>query len=294
MFKSMRDYAYRLLNVFAEATFGGNPLCVFEDGRGLSDTEMQALARQFNLSETVFLLPSDQADRHMRIFTPGTEMAFAGHPSVGSAAVVSDLLQTGSQLSLSCRAGIVPLQRNEAVWSFVAPKAAQITPCPASAAELAPVLGLRAEDIVAEPLWVNTGSDQLLIAVNSAAALQQAGFRAELLARWPRSSLGRRTVFVFYIENNSDHSVQGQAAIQARYFFERVDGGVGEDPATGSACANLGAWLRYRNVMSQQQFRIEQGVQMGRPSVLYLDISGQEKIQVGGKVIEIGRGRIQI
>lgn len=290
MFKSMRDYAYRLLNVFAEATFGGNPLCVFEDGRGLSDAEMQALARQFNLSETVFLLPSDQADRHMRIFTPGTEMAFAGHPSVGSAAVVSDLLQTGSQLSLSCRAGIVPLQRNEAVWSFVAPKAAQITPCPLSAAELAPVLGLRAEDIVAEPLWVNTGSDQLLIAVNSAAALQQAGFRAELLARWPRSSLGRRTVFIFYI----DHSVQGQAVIQARYFFERADGGVGEDPATGSACANLGAWLRHQNMLSQQQYCVEQGVQMGRPSVLYLDISGQEKIQVGGKVIEIGRGRIQI
>ncbi|MBR7778145.1 PhzF family phenazine biosynthesis protein [Undibacterium sp. BYS50W] len=294
----MRDYAYRLLNVFAEATFGGNPLCVFEDGRGLSDAEMQALARQFNLSETVFLLPSDQADRHMRIFTPGTEMAFAGHPSVGSAAVVSELLRTGSQLSLSCRAGIVPLQRNEAVWSFVAPKAAQVTPCSLSVTELAPILGLQPEDIVAEPLWVNTGSDQLLIAVHSATALQQAGFRAELLAHWPRSSLGRRTVFVFYIDQKLGGRVQAQdvtqTVIQARYFFKCADGGIGEDPATGSACANLGAWLRHQKIMSQQQFRIEQGVQMGRPSVLYLDISGQEKIQVGGKVIEIGRGRIQI
>jgi PhzF family phenazine biosynthesis protein len=80
----MRSYPYRILNVFAESDFGGNPLCVFEHAEGLSDAEMQALALQFNLSETTFILPSDTATARMRIFTPGTEMAFAGHPSIGT------------------------------------------------------------------------------------------------------------------------------------------------------------------------------------------------------------------
>ncbi len=80
-----RTYAFRIVNVFAETTFGGNPLCVFEDARGLSDDEMRALARQFNLSETTFILPSETADAHVRIFTPGYEMRFAGHPTLGTA-----------------------------------------------------------------------------------------------------------------------------------------------------------------------------------------------------------------
>src|SRR3546814_5089723 len=79
----MHTYAFRLLNVFAQTTFGGNPLCVFEDARGLDDQAMLDLARQFNLSETTFILPSAQADARVRIFTPGYEMRFAGHPTLG-------------------------------------------------------------------------------------------------------------------------------------------------------------------------------------------------------------------
>ncbi|MDE2429694.1 MAG: PhzF family phenazine biosynthesis protein, partial [Burkholderiales bacterium] len=103
----MRNYPFRLLNVFAESTFGGNPLCVFEHAEGLSDEEMQALALQFNLSETTFILPSATATARMRIFTPGTEMPFAGHPSLGTAHVVRTVLGSTNALTLECKAGIV-------------------------------------------------------------------------------------------------------------------------------------------------------------------------------------------
>jgi PhzF family phenazine biosynthesis protein len=87
----MPTHAFRIVNVFAETTFGGNPLAVFEDARGIDDTTMQALALQFNLSETTFILPSERATAHVRIFTPAFEMPFAGHPTLGTAHVVRAL-----------------------------------------------------------------------------------------------------------------------------------------------------------------------------------------------------------
>ena len=99
----MPAYAFRLLNVFAESTFGGNPLCVFDDARGMDDVTMRALAVQFNLSETTFVLPSERAHARVRIFTPGYEMAFAGHPTLGTAHVVRDLLGAGDGSHSSSR-----------------------------------------------------------------------------------------------------------------------------------------------------------------------------------------------
>ena len=92
---------YRIVNVFTRAgRLTGNPLCVFEDGRGLDDGAMQALARQFNLSETTFILPSDTATARVRIFTPAYEMPFAGHPTLGTAHVVRSLRDAGDALTL--------------------------------------------------------------------------------------------------------------------------------------------------------------------------------------------------
>ncbi len=105
----MPTIQYRLLNVFAETSFGGNPLAVIEGGSALTDVEMQQIARQFNLSETTFLLPSDRAAARIRIFTPSYEMPFAGHPTLGSAQVVSDLFNTGSQFKLETQAGLIPV-----------------------------------------------------------------------------------------------------------------------------------------------------------------------------------------
>ena len=112
MSSTLRSYRYRLVNVFADAPLAGNPLCVFEDARGLDDATMQALALQFNLSETTFVLPSATATAHVRIFTPTFEMPFAGHPTLGTAQVVRSLLGTSDSITLEMGAGIIPLTAN--------------------------------------------------------------------------------------------------------------------------------------------------------------------------------------
>src|SRR5437879_3216442 len=116
----MPDFAFRIVNVFAESPLAGNPLCVFEDGRGLDDATLQALALQFNLSETTFVLPSDDATARVRIFTPTFEMPFAGHPTLGTAHVVRALTGAGDALSLQMRAGIIPVTAAGDVWTLQA------------------------------------------------------------------------------------------------------------------------------------------------------------------------------
>src|SRR6187455_3476509 len=109
------SYAFRIVNVFAESPLAGNPLCVFENGQGLSSETMQALALQFNLSETTFVLPpTGDATAQVRIFTPTFEMPFAGHPTLGTAHVVRELAGGRGALSLEMKAGIIPVARGAA------------------------------------------------------------------------------------------------------------------------------------------------------------------------------------
>ena len=156
----MNEYRFRILNVFArEHALSGNPLAVFEDGRGLDDTAMQALALQFNLSETTFILPSTSATARVRIFTPTFEMPFAGHPTLGTAHVVRDQLRGGDHLTLEMRVGVVPVSADGDRWTFEAkaPRTREVA-CPRDG--LAAMLGLAAVDLGTTPLWVDTGSEQ--------------------------------------------------------------------------------------------------------------------------------------
>src|SRR5262245_51707315 len=116
----MTQYAFRIVNVFAESPLAGNPLCVFEDGTGLDSATMQSLALQFNLSETTFILPSDKATARVRIFTPTFEMPFAGHPTLGTAHVVRELAGAGDTLTLEVPAGTIPVQAQGDVWTLQA------------------------------------------------------------------------------------------------------------------------------------------------------------------------------
>src|SRR4029077_11236149 len=115
-------HTFRIVNVFTidGDRFSGNPLCVFEDARALTDQEMQAIALQFNLSETTFILPSDKATARVRIFTPTFEMPFAGHPTLGTAHVVRDLADAGDAVTLDVPAGIIPVQAQGDVWTLQA------------------------------------------------------------------------------------------------------------------------------------------------------------------------------
>ncbi|MBB1597239.1 PhzF family phenazine biosynthesis protein [Achromobacter sp. UMC46] len=290
----MTSYAFRLLNVFASTPFSGNQLCVFEDARGMDDATMLNLAAQFNLSETTFILPSDRADARVRIFTPGYEMKFAGHPTIGTSQVVRDLRQTGDALTLEFKAGVVPVQARGDAWTFTAP-------CPDGVrtaqpeldrAEIAGLVGLQADDLLGDPIWVDTGADQLLVPLASVEAVRRAAPDGSKLHRWQTSSLGRKTLYVFAFDEGRVQDAR--QVVVARYFFAKAGGGVDEDAGTGSACANLGGWLVHKKRALPASILVEQGDQMGRPCRLLLDVLADGRIQVGGRALEIGRGTVTI
>ncbi|MCU6433122.1 PhzF family phenazine biosynthesis protein [Undibacterium sp. Jales W-56] len=292
----MRSYSYRLLNVFAETTFGGNPLCVFEQAAGLSDAEMQALALQFNLSETVFILPSDKATARMRIFTSATEMPFAGHPTLGAAHVASELFgQSQDSVTLECKAGVIAVRLAQDIWTFaaLANGAPQVLSCELSGQQVARIFGLAEQDLLGEPVWINTGTDQLLIALKTVDAVRRAQPDGSQLMQWPPNSLGRRVAYLFAFDEVAQASA-GRMRLISRYFFVKPGGGVNEDPGTGSACANLGGWWIADGRDLPASLAISQGEQVQRACQLYLDISAERQIKVGGKVREIGRGVINL
>jgi len=290
----MTSYAFRLLNVFASTTFSGNQLCVFEDARGMDDATMLNLAAQFNLSETTFILPSDNADARVRIFTPGYEMKFAGHPTIGTSQVVRELRQTGDALTLEFAAGIVPVQAQGDAWTFTAPcpGGVQTATPELDRADIAALVGLTPDDLAADPIWVDTGADQLLVPLASVDAVRRAAPDASKLGRWQASSLGRKTLYVFAFDEGNVRDAR--QVVVARYFFAKAGGGVDEDAGTGSACANLGGWLIHQQRSLPVSILVEQGDQMGRPCRLLLDVLADGRIQVGGRALEIGRGTINI
>ncbi|MGV2905653.1 PhzF family phenazine biosynthesis protein [Achromobacter sp. AGC25] len=290
----MTSYAFRLLNVFASTTFSGNQLCVFEDARGMDDATMLNLAAQFNLSETTFILPSDRADARVRIFTPGYEMKFAGHPTIGTSQVVRDLRKTGDALTLEFKAGVVPVQARGDAWTFTAPCPGGVRTAPPELdrAEIAGLVGLDADDLLGEPIWVDTGADQLLVPLASVEAVRRGAPDASKLHRWQTSSLGRKTLYVFAFDEGRVQDAR--QVVVARYFFAKAGGGVDEDAGTGSACANLGGWLVHNKRSLPASILVEQGDQMGRPCRLLLDVLADGRIQVGGRALEIGRGSITL
>jgi trans-2,3-dihydro-3-hydroxyanthranilate isomerase len=277
---------FHILNVFTieNHAFSGNPLCVFENGAGLSDQEMQALALQFNLSETTFILPSAEATACIRIFTPTLELPFAGHPTLGSAHVVRELFATGDKVTLETKSGVISLTAEKNQWGFQAP-AAKTRPVDTSRAQLAAMLGLEAAEISKPALWVNAGVEQLLIPLNSEAALLRCAPTFSSLTQFGRNQDGMALVYVW--------AVTGPQQISSRFFFEKSNA-VCEDPGTGSACANLGGWLVDRDVEMPVNITVHQGAQTGRNCQLHLRIDESEKIHVSGHVAEFGRGEIAL
>ncbi len=276
------DYPYRLVNVFAESPLGGNPLCVFEHGDGLDDATMQALALQFNLSETTFILPSTRATARVRIFTPTFEMPFAGHPTLGTAHVVRALANGGDAVTLEMRAGVIPVNARGDRWTLSANAPSSRAPA-ATRAELAATLGLAPADLGETPLWIDTGSDQLMVPLASFDAVRRAAPDAAAM-RVHASNGTRAMAYVFAREDNH---------VLARFFFPK-HGSVIEDPGTGSACANLGGWLLATGATLPQRIEIDQGEAVGRPCRLLLDVGADRAIRVGGRVVEIGRGVVTL
>ncbi len=279
------SHAFRIVNVFTVDgdRFSGNPLCVFEDARGLTSEEMQALARQMNLSETTFVLPPTAGgDAHVRIFTPGFEMPFAGHPTLGTAAVVA---ADRDRVTLEMIAGNVAVTRDGDAWTLRAARAPVTRPVEASRAELARMVGLPDHAVSDEPLWVDTGVEQLVIPIATTELVRAAKPVPELLEKWGFSAT-RQEAMAYLVARD-------QPTWTVRFFFTS-HGAVIEDPATGSACANLGGWHLATRQGLPVTATLHQGEAVGRPSRLGLRVEGDGGIYVTGSVIELGRGIIAV
>jgi PhzF family phenazine biosynthesis protein len=280
-------HPFRIVNVFAEARLDGNPLAVFEDGRDFDDATMQALALQFNLSETTFILPSTRATARVRIFTPTFEMPFAGHPTLGTAHVVR-ALKGGDALTLEMHAGLIPVRASGDTWTLQA-NAPRTRPVAASRADLAAMLGLEVSDLADTPLWVDTGSEQLVIPLASVDAVRRCQPKAELLLRHASLALpggGSRAMAYVWAEVAPN-------GVLARFFFSK-QGAVVEDPGTGSACANLGGWLITTGASRPLTLTVAQGEAVKRRCRLGLSIDSEGRIFVSGRVMELGRGTIEL
>jgi PhzF family phenazine biosynthesis protein len=295
------SHSYRLLNVFTRGAevLSGNPLCVFESGAAFDDRTMQALARQFNLSETTFILPSTRATARVRIFTPSYEMPFAGHPTLGTAHVCRALGLGGNELTLEMKAGVIPVTAETDRWTLQA-NAPRWREVAESRETVAAMLGIEPRDIGDRPLWVSTGREQLIVPLTSEDAVRRARPQPDALARLA-SEGGASAAYVFAPRrsadsanaSSSDGATVSRELLLSRYFYPEGPA-VLEDPATGSATANLGGWYLAMDRKRPCRIEIAQGEQTGRPSLLVLSVDAERRVRVSGDVIELGRGTLTL
>ncbi len=278
-------YSYRLQNVFALASqaLTGNPLCVFENGEGLSDAQMQALALQFNLSETTFIFPAADATARVRIFTPANELPFAGHPTLGTAHTVRDLKGAGDKLTLAMQAGVIPVTAQGNLWTLQANAPVTRAFDPGQIDTLAAALGLARADLAADPLWVNAGMEQLMVPLVSKQAVRRVKASAALTGF---AAADGTKVYTF--------SPLEEAEMLVRFFFNKSANSIAEDPATGSACANLGGYVVATGRTLPLARTLHQGEYAGRPSLLKLAVDADRRIFASGEVIELGRGYVDL
>jgi trans-2,3-dihydro-3-hydroxyanthranilate isomerase len=293
---------YAVVDVFAEAPLQGNPAAIVFDADALDGPRMQAIAREFNLSETAFILkPQDPAHTaQVRLFTPGNEVPFAGHPNIGAAfALASDRPLTGDALVFEEKAGLVRLRLErdgERVLgaSLTAPQTVSTEPGPSPAA-IAAALSLREADIVTvahPPITASVGLPFLFVEVANLEALGRARVDLPAFDR-VRQSHGIEGVHLYVKWPSADG-----ARIQARN-LSPYDG-IGEDPATGSATASLAALLAELDPRAACDFHLEarQGLEMGRPSLLhgYAQKRGSKVAppRISGRCVAVMQGKISI
>lgn len=295
------------LDVFTDRRFGGNPLAVVLDADTLADAEMQAIAREFNLSETVFVLASERPAHtaRMRIFTPQSEVPFAGHPTIGTATLLAELkapLHNGEQDALvileqsvgTVRVGVRARAGAAAFAEFDAPK------LPAEAGILPPGdllaagLGLIPSEIGFEnhkPLCFAAGNTFAFVPVSTLDAIRRARVNG---AHWERAFEQQGIVGVYLYTRQCEHMSH---AFHARMFAPQV--GIPEDPATGSAAVGLAGIVQHFDMLPDGTYKrvVEQGYEMGRPSqiVLTLVVTGGRlaTVRIGGSAVRVSEGTMK-
>src|SRR5829696_7682054 len=303
----MRRLHYHLVDVFTDRAFGGNPLAVVTNGRGVDDETMQSVAKEFNLSETTFVLPPDDPrhDWRVRIFTPSSELPMAGHPTVGTAFVLARehlIPRGGRETNIIFEEGVGPVpvrvefENGEPSFAEMSQPLPTFGPRLSDAGAVAAMLSLGAEDVDDRlPLEVvSCGVPFLFVPLRSLGAARRARPRADLIERASDEHGVPPEVFVFTRE------VEGAGStVHSRMFAPGM--GITEDPATGAASGPLGCYLvRYGLVACDPAADIvsEQGIEMGRPSYVRIRIErrGEEitAVRVGGQCHFMGEGFIEI
>ena len=282
----MKHYAFRILNVFArEDRLSGNPLCVFENGEGLDEAQMQAIARQFNLSETTFVLPSTDANARVRIFTPSHEMPFAGHPTLGTAhAVISAGIVDSTDIVQECGAGLVSIDRSAAGYRLRLP-AARSTPIDAAASqELSRALNMPI-DRAAPPRLVDVGPKWLVARITSSTALLAARPDFGLLAALERR-IGATGATVFAARDDGAPN-----DIETRSFAPSQ--GVDEDPVCGSGNGAVAVFRREHGAVSLgTRYVAAQGRCVGRDGRVEVELASNGDIWIGGRCVSTVVGEI--
>ena len=289
---------FYILDVFAEKRYAGNQLAVVRDGQRYGDDEMQKIAREFNFSETTFILSENETDGayEVRIFTPERELPFAGHPTLGTAWVIQReiLGHEVDRVTLNLKAGLIPVD-----FTYQDGEAAELTMRQLQPefgkqidiARIAPVLQINESDL--DPrfpvLEVSTGVFDLIVPLRTLDA--QKRVKIDTAAYYNLiEGLSAKAILTFCPETY-DPNCRLNVRFYAHYF------GVPEDPATGSANGCLAAYLVKQRYFSEDSvdLRAEQGIEIGRPSVLHLiaDKTGDGiEVRVGGRVIMVARGEL--
>lgn len=264
-------YKFYTCDVFTDTRFGGNPLAVLPNAEGLSSQQMQQIAREFNYSESTFVLPSDRCTKNVRIFTPTQEVPFAGHPNIGTAFTLASIGELSSiegetKVTFEEKAGLVPITIRKTIagiWcELMAPESLTLGQ-PMSLDLIASALLLSLGEIVTSihhPQVASVGLPFIMVELKNRAALENA--RTYLPAMEEIYTSGTMPDILVYIRSKDEFDIRARV-------FAPLDG-IPEDPATGSAVCALVAMLSHYNSEKEGDYswRIAQGVEMKRPSIL--------------------------
>jgi trans-2,3-dihydro-3-hydroxyanthranilate isomerase len=294
----MTQFRYFTCDVFTDRVFGGNPLAVLTDARGLDDRTMQSIAREFNFSETTFITPPADP-RHtarVRIFTPGGELPFAGHPTVGTAFVLASIGAAPDANEVVFEEGVGPVRVR------IERSGGQVQRCTLTAAQaperratvgqrarLAAMLNLQPDDVAERGEAWSCGVPFLVVPLASVDALTRARLDRD---RWLRLLGASEWQKVYPVARVDD------ATWRVRMFAPSL--GVAEDPATGSAAAALAGWLAGRTPAGAgvRRWRILQGEEIGRPSEIALEADVADGraavVRVGGRCVMVGKGTLRL
>ena len=294
----MRRYTLVQVDAFTTQPLQGNPCAVLSDARGLSDPEMQAIAREMNLSETAFVLPSNKADFRFRYFTPATEIPLAGHPTISTAHVLVEegrvqLSDGKATFTMELNVGVLPVEivgREGAVTHVVMTQKKPEFGRTFAHGEVAPIFGLSVDDLDTRfpSQVVSTGTPQLMVLAKSLDVLRRIHADFYRLQEFSERG-GFFSAHVFCLGGFGPN-----ADTHARHYAP--EGGIAEDPFTGSASGGMGAYLVHHGVKPGLRFHIEQGHLCGRPGEGDVEVVGPREdiqtVKVGGPAITVMRGEL--